>query len=105
MLMAKLDQRVNIRLDSDTYEAYAKVADFFNRSVPDVMRESLQAGAEIMHMLGVIIDQAKAGDTEAVQKLFDAFWKMQRGQLELAELQTTAITGEKGSAGASNTAL
>jgi hypothetical protein len=94
MLMAKLDQRVNLRLDTDTYEAYEKVAEFFNRSVADMMRETLQAGVEVMTMLGAIIDQAKAGDAEAVQQLFDAFWKMQRGQLDFAELATAAAGKE-----------
>jgi hypothetical protein len=88
--MVKLDQRVNLRIDTETYEAYEKVATFFNRSVADVMRESLQAGTQVMTLLGAIIDQAKAGDGEAVQKLFDAFWKMQRGQLDLVELTTAA---------------
>ncbi len=86
MVMAKLDQRVNLRLDTDTYEAYEKVATFFNRTVPDVMREGLQSATATMQALGAIIDRAKAGDGEAVQELFDAFFKMQRGQLDMAEL-------------------
>jgi uncharacterized protein (DUF1778 family) len=90
MLMAKLDQRVNIRIDTETYEAYEKVARFFNRSVADVMRETLQAGNQVMATLGAIIDQAYVGNPEAAQKLFDAFWRVQRGQLDLADLTTAA---------------
>jgi predicted DNA-binding protein len=116
MAMARLDQRVNIRIDTETYEAYEKVASFFNRSVAEVMRESLQAGVEVMNALGAIIDRAKAGDGESVQKLFDALWQMQRGQLDLAQLQTATVgedlaAAKQGaertaaSAGASNTAL
>lgn len=94
MVMAKLDQRVNLRIDTDTYEAYEKVAGFFNRTVPDVMRESLQMATPVMHTLGAIIDRAKAGDGEAVQELFDAFFKMQRGQLDLVEMVTKSeMTG------------
>lgn len=94
MLMAKLDQRVNLRIDTETYEAYEKVASFFNYSVAEVMRESLQASVQVMHALGAIIDRAKAGDAESVQKLFDALWQMQRGQLDLARLQTETIGAE-----------
>lgn len=99
--MAKLDQRVNLRIDTDTYQSYEKVASFFNRSVADVMRETLQAGVQVMDMLGAVIDRAKAGDAEAVQELFDAFWEMQRGQLDFAKLQTAAIgEGVQAAAGA-----
>jgi hypothetical protein len=115
--VAKLDQRVNIRIDTDTYEAYEKVARFFNRSIAEVMREALQSGTPVMTTLGAIIDQAQAGNAEATQRLFDAFWRMQRGQLDLAELTTMAAfvvpatsakeggQGDDQSAGASNTAL
>lgn len=84
------DRRVNIRIDSDTYEAYEKVASAFNRTTADFMRESLQSAAPIMHTLGSIIDRAKVGDVEAIEEMNRAFWQMQRGALDLAELTTTA---------------
>jgi hypothetical protein len=82
--------RVNIRMDQDTHDAYTKVATFFNRSTADMMRESLESGLPVMQALGAIIDQANAGNKEAAEQLFDAFWKMTRGQLEMAELTTNA---------------
>jgi uncharacterized protein (DUF1778 family) len=88
------DRRVNIRIDSDTYDAYEKVATTFNRTVADFMRESLQSAAPVMHTLGTIIDRAKAGDTEAIEDLYKAFWQMQRGALDLAELTTNAGLAE-----------
>ncbi len=88
--MPSKEARVNIRMEQETYDAYAKVAAFFNRSTPDMMRESLQSGLQVMHALGAIIDQANAGNKEAAEQLFDTFWKMTRGQLEMAELTTSA---------------
>lgn len=82
--------RVNIRMSQETHDAYAKVAAFFNRTTADMMRESLESGVQVMHALGAIIDQANAGNKEAAEQLFDAFWKMSRGQLEMAELTTNA---------------
>jgi predicted transcriptional regulator len=84
MVMAKLDQRVNLRIDSDTYAAYEKVASFFNRTVPDIMREALQESVPTMQTLGTIIDRAKAGDAEAMQKLFTSMIEMHQGQLNMA---------------------
>src|SRR4051812_35986555 len=99
MLMAALDKRVNLRIDGDTYEAYEKVGAFFNRTVADIMRESLQTAVPVMQMLGTVIDRAKAGDGEAVQELFDTFWKMQQGQLDMAQLMTTATLADLPKAG------
>jgi hypothetical protein len=88
--MSTKDARANIRMDQETYDAYAKVATFFNRSTADMMRESLYSGVQVMQALGAIIDQANAGNKEAAEQLFETFWKMTRGQLEMAELTTKA---------------
>jgi hypothetical protein len=92
--MPTLKARVNMRIDQDTYDAYTKVADFFNRSTADLMREALVESVGVMHALGAIVDQARAGDTEAMQKLFDAFFQQQRGALDLAQLTTEATITE-----------
>jgi hypothetical protein len=92
--MPTLKARVNMRIDQDTYDAYTKVAEFFHRSTADMMREALIGGVETMHSLGAIIDQARAGDGEAVQKLFDAFFQQQRGMLDMAQLTTEATITE-----------
>ncbi len=81
--MVKLDHRVNLRIDADTYEAFEKVATFFNRTVPDVMREGLQTAVPTMEALGAIIDRAKAGDTDAMQRLFTSMVQMHQGQLNM----------------------
>lgn len=90
MLVARLDRRVNLRMDSETYDAYEKVASFFNRSVADFMREALSGGLPTMHGLGAMIDQAKAGDAEAVQRLFDAMLRMHQGMLDVAKERALA---------------
>ncbi len=77
-------------MEQATYDAYTKVAAFFNRSVADLMRESLESGVTVMETLGAIIDEANAGNKDAAAKLFDAFWRMMRGELDLAELSTSA---------------
>jgi predicted DNA-binding protein len=103
MIMAKLNNRVNLRLDTETYEAYEKVASFFNRTVPDLMREALQMAVPTMEALGTMIDRAKAGDTEAMQRLFSSMIEMHQGQLNMvsemvaADLKTIdALRAEKG---------
>ena len=90
MLMARLDKRVNMRIDSETYDAYEKVASFFNRSVADFMREALHGGLPTIEGLGAMIDQAKAGDAEAVQRLFDSMLRMHQGMLDLAQERALA---------------
>jgi predicted DNA-binding protein len=105
-----LSKRVNMRVAADTYDAYDKVATFFNRSVADLMREALDTGAPTMEALGVMIDRAKAGDKQAVDELFDKLVNMQQGTLDLARevnasQQLTDAEQHNQSAGASNTAL
>ena len=90
MLVARLDRRVNLRMDSETYEAYEKVATFFNRSVADFMREALSSALPTMYGLGAMIDQAKAGDAEAVQRAFDALMRMNQGLLDIAQEKALA---------------
>lgn len=90
MLVARLDRRVNLRIDSETYEAYEKVAGFFNRTIADFMREALVGGLGTIHALGAMIDQAKAGDAEAVQRLMDGMLRMHQGYLDVAKERALA---------------
>lgn len=99
MDVARLDKRVNLRVDTETYDAYNKVASFFNRSVADFMREALSGSLKYMHALGAMIDQAKAGDKEAVQRLFDNLVAMSQGELDLArelDLADRATAADEG---------
>lgn len=82
MLVTALNKRVNLRIEEDTYDAYEKVASFFNRSVADLMREALDGGVPTMHALGAMIEQAKAGDKDAVQRLFNSMLMMHQGSLD-----------------------
>ncbi len=81
--MASKAARVNIRMEQETYDAYEKVASFFNRSVADFMREALDQAVPTMHALGAMIDQARAGDVEAMQRLYDAIIAMHQGTLDM----------------------
>ena len=83
MLVSRLDRRVNMRMETDTYDAYEKVATFFNRSTADLMREALDGGVPTMRALGAMIDRAKAGDKDAVQRLFDSMLAMNQGTLDV----------------------
>ncbi len=90
MLVAALDKRVNMRIDEETYNAYEKVASFFNRTVPDFMREALKGGLPTMNNLGAMIDRAKAGDKEAVQELFDSLLSMHEATITNARVNMAA---------------
>jgi hypothetical protein len=97
-------------MDEDLYNAYEKVANFFNRSVADFMREALQGGLPTIHTLGAMIDRAKAGDKEAVQELYDSLIDMHEGTIQNARVthaaeKATDAEANLESAGASNTAL
>jgi uncharacterized protein (DUF1778 family) len=110
MQVGTLSKRVNLRVDEETFEAYNKVASFYNRSIGDFMREALSAGIPTMETLGAMIDRAKAGDKEAVQRLFDSLVNMHQGTIDLAREvnaadDATDAESRNQSAGASNTAL
>jgi predicted DNA-binding protein len=90
MLVGTLSKRVNLRVDEETFEAYNKVASFFNRSIADFMREALQGGIPTMETLGAMIDRAKAGDGEAVQRLFDSMLVMHQGTMSNARERMVA---------------
>jgi hypothetical protein len=90
MLVGTLSKRVNLRIDEETFDAYNKVASFFNRSIADFMREALQGGIPTMQTLGAMIDRAKAGDAEAVQRLFDSLIAMHQGTMANAHERMAA---------------
>jgi hypothetical protein len=103
-------RRVNLRIDEDTYLAFEKVAEFFNRSVASLVRETCEVSVPTLRHLGNMIDQAKAGDKDAAQQVFQTMLDSYTRQLaEVSETVGTifaegnAAVGE--SAGASNTAL
>jgi hypothetical protein len=106
MTVATLDKRVNLRIDEETYDAYEKVASFFNRTVPDFMREALKGGLPTMHNLGAMIDRAKAGDKDAVQELFDSLLAMHEATITNARVNMAAemkTAAEEGADSNSNT--
>jgi hypothetical protein len=107
---ARTTRRVNLRIDEDTYLAFEKVAKFFNRSVASMVRETCEMAVPTMRDLGEMIDQAKAGNPEAAQRVFHTM--LEGYTRQIAEVGQTVDTilvevddGSNGSAGASNTAL
>jgi hypothetical protein len=103
-------RRVNLRIDEGTYLAFEKVAEFFNRSVASLVRETCDLAVPTMRDLGSMIDQAKAGDKDAAQQVFQTM--LDGYTRQLAEVGDTvgtifaegdAVVDE--SAGVSNTAL
>jgi hypothetical protein len=100
-------RRVNLRIDEDTYLAFEKVAEFFKRSVTSMIRETCDLAVPTMTDLGKMIDQAKAGDPDAMHAVFQTMlegYTAQIGEVR-EEVQQIMDTGAKESAGTSNTAL
>jgi hypothetical protein len=107
---ARITRRVNLRIDQDTYRAFEKVAEFFNRSVASLVRESCELSAPTLRDLGNMIDQAKAGDQDAAQRVFQTMLDGYTRQIADVSQTVDAIFAEGDpadgeSAGASNTAL
>lgn len=103
-------RRVNLRIDKETYLAFEKVAEFFNRSVASLVREACEASVPTMRDLGNMIDQAKAGDAKAAQQVFQTMLDGYTRQIAEVGHTVDAIFTEGAepsgeSAGASNTAL
>jgi hypothetical protein len=103
-------RRVNLRIDEDTYLAFEKVAEFFNRSVASMVRETCDLAVPTMRDLGNMIDQAKAGDKDAAQQVFQTMLEGYTQQIAEAHETVSTIFAEgdttaSESAGASNTAL
>ena len=98
MLVTALNKRANLRMEEDTFEAYEKVASFFNRTAADLMREALDGAVPTMRALGAMIDRAKAGDKDAVQRLFDSMLAMHQGSLDMARetLASEMATDQEG---------
>jgi hypothetical protein len=103
-------RRVNLRIDEDTYLAFEKVSEFFNRSVASMVRETCDLAVPTLHQLGNMIDQAKAGDKDAAQRVFQTMLEGYTQQIAEANETVGSIfadgdTAPNKSAGASNTAL
>jgi hypothetical protein len=103
-------RRVNLRIDEETYLAFEQVADALNQSVAGLIRESCVAAVPTMRNFSKMIDQAKAGDAQAAQAVFQLMLTGYSRQIvEVGETVDTIFrdgaetSGE--SAGTSNTAL
>jgi predicted DNA-binding protein len=82
--MARLEARINLRLDQEIFQTYAKVAEAFGTTVTEMVREIVNHGAEEMQILGTIIDAAKAGDQAAAATLYGMLMDLGQGRLDLA---------------------
>ncbi len=84
--MTRLEARINLRLSQEVFDTYAKVAEAFNTTVTEMLREIVNDGVEEMQILGAIIDAAKGGDQEAAAKLYGALMDQGQGRLNLARM-------------------
>ena len=84
-----LTERVNLRLDADTFAAYEKVATFINISVTELVRQAVMGGVPTMDALGEMIDRAKAGDADAAREVFAKLMDMHASQIALAQAMNT----------------
>ncbi len=103
-------RRVNLRIDEDAYLAFEKVAEFFSRSVASMVRETCDLAVPTMRDLGNMIEQAKAGNKDAAQQVFQTILDGYTRQIAEANETVDTIFAEGDtavgqSAGASNTAL
>jgi hypothetical protein len=87
-------RRVNLRIDEDTYLAFEKVAEFFNRSVTSMIRETCELAVPTMVDLGKMIDQAKAGDPDAMHAVFQAMLEGYTTQIGEVREQVQEIMDE-----------
>ena len=84
-----LTERVNLRLDAETYASYQRVATFCNLSVTELVRQAVDAGVPTMDALGEMIDRAKAGDADAAREVFAKLMDMHASQIALAQAMNT----------------
>lgn len=87
-------RRVNLRIDEETYLAFEKVADVLNQSVAALIRETCVLAVPTMRNLTAMIDQAKAGDAKAAQKVFDMMLTGYSRQLVQAGAEVDTIFAE-----------
>lgn len=101
-----MTERVNLRLDADTFASYEKVATFFNVSVTELVRQAVTSGVPTMDALGEMIDRAKAGDADAAREVFAKLMDMHASQIALAQAMNTPASWspqEEGADSNSNT--
>ncbi len=86
------DRRLNLRLSTETYEAYEAVADLERKSVSAVVRDILEGAAPDMQRLAAAIDQVQGAISRGV---------VQEAALGVALFQqlVQGLQGEAASAG------
>ena len=77
------DKRANLRVSSETWEAYEEVAGLLGISVSALMRQALEQGVPTMQALGEMLRRAKSGDKAGVQALYARFIASGAAQLEM----------------------
>lgn len=82
--MARLEARVNLRLPQDVFDTYQKVAEAFNTTVTEMIREIVVQGVEEMQIVSAVVDAAHAGDQAAAARLYGALMNVGQGRLDLA---------------------
>jgi hypothetical protein len=87
-------------MEQELYDAYAKVAAGLGRTVADLMRDALREGLVWVDVLGVMVDQAAAGDVAAMQQAFAAMLNKQQSMLDVARerlaAEASALEVERG---------
>jgi hypothetical protein len=86
--------RVNLRIEEETYLAFEKVAEFFGISVAALVRQTCQSAVPLYRELGGAIDQAKAGDAAAAQRVFQTMLTGLDTQLTTARREVDAAFEE-----------
>jgi predicted DNA-binding protein len=95
--MTRLEARINLRLAQDVFDTYAKVAQAFNTTVTEMLREIVNQGVEEMQIIGSVIDAAKAGDQEAAAKIYRLLMDQSQGRVDLARATGEFELGSVGS--------
>jgi hypothetical protein len=81
-MMARKDERVNLRLSSDVYEPYARLSELVGISVTQMMREFLTENLETVQALIVMAERANAGDKEGTKTAYRSLLNLFRTQID-----------------------
>lgn len=83
---AKLEERVNLRLSTEVYKPYARLAELMGVTVTEVMRDCLSENLEVVETLVAMAEKAQAGDKEGSYTLVGSMIRMYRSYLDHQEL-------------------
>lgn len=84
--VTKFEERVNLRLTSEVFKPYARLAELMGVTVTEVMRDALTENIEVVEMLIAMAERAQAGDKQGVTTLTRSMFRYYRSYLDHQEI-------------------